>query len=233
MPNGLSSQFVGLQDALYGALLLVYQEVLVYLPVILVALIVLVVGLLIAKVLGRLVEQLVALTKIDMWLGKTDVRTFFDRAGIRLETSKFLGEVVRWIMSLAFLMASADILRLTAVTDAIQGLLGYLPNVLVASVILLMTVVFGNFAQRAVKSAISGVNMKSSSFISATVKWSVYVFGFLVAIHQLQIATDVINILLIGLVGMMAIAGGLSFGLGGRDYAHDLLEKFRSEVEER
>ncbi len=232
MINGLSSQFIGLQDAVYGALFLVYQEVLVYLPVILIAAIIFIVGLFIAKGLGRLVEQLVGLTKIDSWLAKTGVRTFFDRAGVRLDISKFLGELVRWIMILAFLMASADILRLNAVTDAIRDLLAYLPNVLVASVILLMTVVFGNFGQKAVKGAISGANLKSSSFIGAIVKWAIYIFGFLTAIHQLRIATDVINILMIGLVGMLAIAGGLSFGLGGRDYAHDLLEKFRSEVEE-
>ncbi|OIO50841.1 MAG: hypothetical protein COV41_00480 [Candidatus Brennerbacteria bacterium CG11_big_fil_rev_8_21_14_0_20_43_10] len=233
MLNGFSSQFIGLQDAVYGALLLMYQEVLVYFPVILIAAIIFIVGLFIAKGLGRLVEQLVSLTKIDAWLAKTGARAFFDRAGVRLDISKFLGELVRWIMVLAFLMASADILGLTAVTGAIRDLLAYLPNVLVASVILLLTVVFGNFLQKAVKGAISGVNFKSSSFISAMVKWAVYIFGFLIAVHQLQIATDVINILLIGLTGMLAIAGGLSFGLGGRDYAHDLLERFRSEVEEK
>lgn len=233
MLNGFSSQFIGLQDAVYGALFLVYQEVLVYFPVILIAAIIFIVGLFIAKGLGRLVEQLVSLTKIDAWLAKTGARAFFDRAGVRLDISKFLGELVRWIMVLAFLMASTDILGLTAVTGAISDLLAYVPNVLVASVILLMTVVFGNFLQKAVKGAISSANFKSSSFIGTMVKWAVYIFGFLVAVHQLQIATDVINILLIGLAGMLAIAGGLSFGLGGRDYAHDLLERFRSEVEEK
>ncbi len=231
--SGMSLQLVDLQDALYGALVLVYQEVLVFIPVVLVALIVFVIGWIIAKGLGRLVEQIVSLTRIDSWLGKAGVRTFFDRAGIRLDTSKFLGELVKWVMILAFLMASADILRLSAVTSAISDLLGYLPNVIVASIILLLTVVFGNFVQKAVRGAISGANLKSANFVSAVVKWSVFIFGFLVSLHQLNIATDVINIVLIGLVSMFAIAGGLAFGLGGRDYAHDLLERFRTEVEER
>ncbi len=231
--NGLSLQFVDLQSALYSALVLVYQEVLIFIPVILVALLVLIIGLIIAKGLGRLVEQVVSLTKIDSWLAKTGARTFFDRAGMRLDVGKFLGELVKWVTILAFLMASADILRLSAVTDAISGLLAYLPNVIVASVILLLTVVFGGFVQKAVRGAISGASLQAANFVSAVVKWAVFIFGFLVSLQQLNIATDVINIVLIGLVSMFAIAGGLAFGLGGRDYAHDLLERFRSEVEER
>ena len=130
-------------------------------------------------------------------------------------------------------MATTDILRLDAVTQAIRDILAYFPNVVVATLVMVMTLVFANFLQRVVKGAVAGADIKGGSFVSTFVKWTVSIFGLLIALHQLEIAVDIINILFTGLVAMMAIAGGVSFGLGGKDFAHDLVEKLRKDVEER
>ena len=59
------------------------------------------------------------------------------------------------------------------------------------------------------------------------------VFGFLAALIQIGIAAAILNTLITGLIAMLAIAGGIAFGLGGKDYANHLLERFRQQTEER
>ena len=173
------------------------------------------------------------MAKLDSFLSKTGLKAFLDRAGVQLNSARFFGELVRWFVILAFLMATTDILRLEAVTQAIKDLLAYFPNLVVASVVMILTMVFANFLQRVVKGAVAGADIKGGSFVSALVKWAVTIFGFLIALHQLEIAVDIINILFTGLVAMLAISGGLAFGLGGKEFAQSLVEKLRRDVEDR
>lgn len=222
-----------LVESLNSALLLVWQEVIVFIPLVIVALLVFILGLVVAKGLGSLVEKVLLAAKLDQGLAKTGLRAFFDRAGVQLNSARFFGELVKWFTILAFLMASADILKLSAVTGAIEKLLFYFPKVVVAAVVMIVTLFFANVSQRLVKSAVSGASLRHGGFVSALVKWSVVVFGLLIALRELQIASDIINILFTGLVAMLAISGGLAFGLGGKDFAHDLLEGLRREIEER
>lgn len=220
-------------NSVNAALFLVWQEVLIFAPLVIIGLLVFVLGLVVARGIGSLVEKLLMMAKLDSLLSKTGLRTFLDRAGVQLNSARFFAELVRWFIILAFLMATTDILRLNAVTQAIKDLLAYFPNLVVAAVVMILTLIFANFLQKVVKSTVAGADIKGGSFVSALVKWAVTIFGLLIALHQLQIAVDIINILFTGLVAMLAIAGGLSFGLGGKEFAHDLVESFRRDVEER
>ncbi len=220
-------------NSVNAALFLVWQEVLIFAPLVIISLLVFVLGLVVAKGIGSLVEKLLMMAKLDSLLSKTGLRSFLDRAGVQLNSARFFAELFRWFIILAFLMATTDILRLNAVTQAIKDLLAYFPNLVVAAVVMILTLVFANFLQKVVKGAVAGADIKGGSFVSALVKWAVTIFGLLIALHQLQIAVDIINILFTGLVAMLAIAGGLSFGLGGKEFAHDLVENLRRDVEEK
>jgi len=234
MFNG--TQWMDFELALVSAFLGVWQSILIYIPLILVAVIVFVLGWIVARGLQEVVEKLVSWTKLDNVLSKTGLKVFLDRAGFRLHSGHFLGLFVKWFVILATLMTTADILRLDAVSLAVSSLLAYLPKVVAAAVILVLTILFANFLQRVVKGTIMGANLKAGSFVGAVVKWSVFIIGFLTALEQLRIETTVLSgtlgTVLLGLVFMVAIAGGLAFGLAGKDYAHDLLGKLRDEIED-
>jgi hypothetical protein len=109
--------------------------------------------------------------------------------------------------------------------------LGYVPNVIVAAIILLSSVVLANFLQKVVRSTAAGGKLEAANMAAAIAKWAVFLFGLFAALNQLQVAQNIISIVVTGLVAMLAIAGGLAFGLGGKDYAADLLDKFRREFE--
>jgi hypothetical protein len=216
---------------------LVVGGIVFYIPLIILALLVFVLGLMIAKGLAELVEKAIGWTKFDTLLSKTGLKTFFDRAGFRLDTGHLLGALMRWSVILITVMIVTDILGLEAVTDTVKILLGYIPVLVVGAAILVITVLFGNFLQKVVRGSIAGANLKAANFIGSLVKWIVFVVGFLMALKQLKIESGILESIVMtvtqGLVYMLTIAGGVAFGLAGKDFAHDLLAKLRDEVEEK
>jgi hypothetical protein len=109
--------------------------------------------------------------------------------------------------------------------------LNYLPNVIAAVLIMLAAVVIGGFLRRVVIASVMGAKLNAAHFLGTLVWWMVIVFGFLAALEQLNIAATIIQTIVTGFIAMLALAGGLAFGLGGKDYAHHLLDKLKSRTE--
>ena len=97
---------------------------------------------------------------------------------------------------------------------------------------MLAGVMLANFLKSLVKASVASAKLHNANFLSSLAWWVVIIFGFLAALIQIGIAATIINTLITGLIAMLAIAGGLAFGLGGRDYAAHLIEKFRRQTEE-
>lgn len=202
------------------------------LPILLAALIVLIIGWLIAIALGSLVERIVKVIKLDTLLDKIGFKKALARASIRLNSGKFFGEITKWFFIIVFLMAATDILGLFQVTAFLNGILLYIPNVVIAIIVLLIAIIVAHFLKNFVRASIKTAGLHSAGFLSSLTKWAVLAFGFIIALTQLGIAVTLINTLVMGLVGMLALAGGLAFGLGGKDQAARFLEKIRKEIEE-
>ena len=206
---------------------MVWDKTIAFLPELIAATIVVVVGLIIANGLGILTEKITDALKIDALLESMGLNKIISRTSLRLRTGKFLGETVYWLFVIAFLIAAADILHLSAVSDFLTNVLFYLPNIVVAILILVATFYFANFMKGLVKHSAAAAKMKEAKTLGDITWWVIVIFGFLSALVQLRIAGHIINILIIGTVGMLALAGGLAFGLGGRDYAKELTDKLR------
>ena len=151
---------------------------------------------------------------------------------MELNIAKFFGGLVKWFLILVFLMAATDILHLTQVTSFLNSIVLYLPNVIVAAVILAVAFLIGNFAYAVIKGSTIVAGIVSATLLGTVAKWAIVIFGFLAALIQLGVATSLINTLFIGLVAMLALAGGLAFGLGGKEEAASILKKLRQEITE-
>jgi len=201
-----------------------------FLPNLLGALLVLVVGLIVAAGLERLVERLVFYLRIDALLEKMGVGAYLQRANLQLNVGHFLGKIVYWFMVVAFLLASSDILSFTALSGFLQDVLLYIPNVLIAALILLAAVVAANFLKGLVLASVLGAKLHAAKFLGAATWWVIMIFGLLTAAAQLNIAVAIINTLITGIIAMLALAGGLAFGLGGKEAAARWISKMETEV---
>ncbi len=204
-----------------------------FIPNLVGAIIVLIVGLIVAAGLGTLVEKIFEALRLDQFLEKLGLKPYFDRAGMRLRGAYFLGRLVYWFIAIAFLLAASDTLQLYALSDFLNSVLGYLPNVVAAVLIMLAAVVLANFIRRIVTASVMSAKLHAAHFLGTLTWWSIVVFGFLAALAQLQVAVAIIQTLVTGFIAMLALAGGLAFGLGGREYAAHLVERLKERTESR
>lgn len=207
-----------------------WLQVVSFLPSLVGALLVFFIGLIVAAVLGQVVARLISYLKFDALLRQLGVHVYLERANIKLNTGTFLGELVYWFILVAFLLASSDILKFTSLSGFLRDVLNYIPNVVVATLIMLVALVVARFLKGLVRASVAGAKMHHARGLGALAWWGVTVFGFLAALSQLGVAQDIVNALVTGLVATIAIGAGLAFGLGGKDMAHDWLSHVREEM---
>lgn len=220
-------------DILQSAFVNLWAEAVLFLPKLLFALIVFLLGLIIANLLRAAVEKIIRVLHIDELVEKIEVKAFFRRAGINLNVAGLLGWIVKWFIIIVALIAAADALEWDQVTVFLSMVVAYIPNVLIAVIILLVGIILANFVQEIVKSALDAAKMASSQFLAGLSRWAIVVFSFMAALVQLGIAEELIQVLFTGFVAMIALAGGLAFGLGGRDHASRVLNQLSKDLTEK
>lgn len=222
-----------LAEVSYTALYNLWNGFIMFLPTLLGGIILLLLGIFIGNGLGELIEKIIELIKLDKALEKTGFNKILERAGLTLNSGYFLGQIVKWLIILSFLIAACNVWGLTAVASFIQNIVNYIPNIIVAIIILLISIILGDYLAKLVKASLASAGLKYKNFLGSLTRWTIVIFGLLAAMSQLKIATDLIKTLFTGIVGLIALAGGLAFGLGGKELAQELLKKIKEDVEEK
>lgn len=202
-----------------------------FIPSLIIAVVIFIVGWIVGALLGRIIAQVVRAVKIDNALRSAGVEDVLNRAGFNLDSGAFLGGLVKWFVIVVFLIASFEVLGLTQVNQFLQEVvLLYLPQVIVAVLILLVAAVIAEVMQNVVVGAAKAANMSSARFLGAAARWAIWVFAALAALGQLGVATPFVQTLFTGIVVALSLAFGLSFGLGGQEAAARYLERVRGEI---
>lgn len=204
-----------------------------FVPLLVGAAVLLIVGCLVAHLVGKAVEQVVGLLKLDRLIEKLSADKYFSRAGIKLNVGGFVGAVVKWFIVVVVLIQSLDILKLTEVTSFLRNVLAYLPSVFVAVIILFAGLFIGEFVDRVVVGASKAAQLGRSRLLGTASRWAIWVFAGLVALYHLGIGAVFSESILNGFVIGIAIAFGLAFGLGGQQHASDLITRIRREASEK
>lgn len=211
-----------LRTSLAGAL----SAVVAAIPRLVGFIIVLIAGWVVASLLARGVTALLRAVNFSDLARRSGFAEFVRRMGVRHDSSAVLAVIVKWFVRLITLVVAFDLLGLPAVSGVLQQLLLWLPNLVVALVVL----VIGGLGARALAHLVRGVTAESGftnpDLLAAVTRVAVWAFAIVVAVNQLDIATNLINTLLVGVVGALALASGLAFGLGGRDRAARLLDEW-------
>jgi hypothetical protein len=213
-------------EALLSSLQNLWLKIIAFVPELLSAVVVLVVGLILASLLSKLVYELLKLTKVDVLIEKTGITKEMKKHGIKFSLSGLLAGVIKWFIIIAVLIVIADILNIPQITEFLERIVLYIPNVLVAIVILAIGLILGKAAFTVTDSSLKAakIDKHQAHTVAALAKWSLIVFALLAALTQLNIASELIQILFTGIIVMLALAGGLAFGLGGKEKAAKWLD---------
>lgn len=217
-------------DVLIESLNGVWSGVIGFLPKFIVAVIVFIVGWIIAVAIGKVIAQIIRALKVDKGLQAIGLEETLSKAGFKLDAGAFLGGLVRWFFIIVFLLAAVDVLGLDAINAFLRDVLGYLPSVIVAAVVLIIGSLVAGVMQRVVVGSAKAASIPSAGFLGGVTKWSIWIFAILIALYHLGVGGVFAQTLFTGFVAMLALAGGLSFGLGGKDAATRYIEKLRKDI---
>lgn len=209
-----------------------YLAVAGFLPQLIAAIIVFLVGWLIAVLFGRVAYHIIRVLGINKALAGLGLGGIFEKAGIRLDAPKFFYEVIKWFFIIVALLAASNILGLVEISQFLTEVLFYIPNVIVAAIILLVGALVARFLSSLIGASVKAANLASASLLATITRWSVIIFAVLAALVQLKVAADIIRIVIVGLVAGGALAFGLAFGLGGKKIAEDTLADLKKKVKE-
>ena len=219
-------------QAILDALVILWDKLIDYLPNLIAAVVILIIGILIAKAIGKLVQKVVEAIKVDPLIRKINIIQKIEEAGTRVVLSDILGWLVRWFLYLVLLVAISEILDLGQFTVFLKEIALYLPNVIIAVLILVVGLVLGDFVDKLIVSVLKGTRAKLAPLVGAIAKWSIFIFALLAALIQLGVAVTLIHTLFTAIVVTIALSAGLAFGLGGRDAAREVIEKVRQDIRE-
>ncbi|MEN9921230.1 MAG: hypothetical protein RLZZ517_208 [Candidatus Parcubacteria bacterium] len=218
---------MALADA-FGSLL---GGVVNFIPKLIVAIIVVILAWVFGVALSKLINQIFKALKIDTALEAAGAKQLVHKAGFNLNSGLFVGELVKYFVVVVSFMAVFSILGLSDVNLFLQGIvIGYLPQVIVAVLILVVAIVLSEVMRKVVVAAAKAAGVHKAGLLGSITKWSIWIFAILAALFQLNIAATFIQTLFTGVVVAFSVALGLAFGLGAKDTAKEIVEDIRAEI---
>ncbi|MEK9176019.1 MAG: hypothetical protein AAB520_01100 [Patescibacteria group bacterium] len=214
------------RDTLVNSLNANAQAVVDFVPRLIAGLLILLIGIVISSIIKQVILSASRSLRVDLFLQKYGVPEL--RANYTW--TNILAEIARWFVIIVFLIPTADVWGLPRIGTLLNEILLYLPNVFVAVVIGLVGFVFARLAHDVILAGVKGISRDSANMMASATQWIINVFVVLAALNQLGVASDLIRILFTGIVAMVALAGGIAFGLGGQKNASDILNAIRKSI---
>ena len=210
-------------DALVAAFL-------VAIPSIVGALVLLVLGWIVAGIVGGLVTRLLRKVGLDQLATRAGISAFLQRARMKLDAAGLVGGIVTWYVRLIFVVMAANAVGITAVSSVLSQIIAFIPNLLVALLILGAFAWLAGVTRNLVTGATESAGVQNSGALSTLAYATVLGFGIVAAASQIGVAATLINILFTGVVAAVALAFALAFGLGGREEAAQVLRDWRGQA---
>ncbi|GAB4219435.1 MAG: hypothetical protein Fur009_5610 [Candidatus Microgenomates bacterium] len=214
-------------DIINVVLINFFKQIGIFLPNFFAGVLILLIGFLIGSIAKHLLLTLFNFLRVDDFFHKTKL---LQKGQLKVWT-EVLTEVFKWMLIVVFLIPTLEIWGLSKATTVLNDLLYYLPNVVVAVIIAFVGLLAGNLAEDVVKHSVKTIGSKSAGGLAVFAKWTINFFTVLVVLNQLGVAQDLIRILFTGIVAMLSLAGGLAFGLGGKDTAKEVLDNLKKKLE--
>lgn len=205
--------------------------VVVFVPKLILAIALFILAWVIAAVLEKGIAMVIRKIKLDAALKAAGVGDLVARAGYQLDSGMFIGALIKWFIVIAVFVPVLSILGLNTVALFFaQFVLGFLPRVIIAAFVLLIASLLAHFIGNVVTGSAKAASLKSAAFLGTATRWAIWIFGIIVALSQVGIASQYLQTLFTAFVAMLALAFGLAFGLGGKEAASDVVRKIRERV---
>ncbi|MEK6809518.1 MAG: hypothetical protein AABY40_02505 [Nanoarchaeota archaeon] len=222
-------------DALNQAFRDLLAGVISFVPLLILAILVLVIGWFIAVGIGRLVADILKRIKFNQVFERGNWKQALERADLKVDPAGFVGAIFQWVLLIVFLLAAVEILGFDQFAEFLTDVLKYLPNVIVAALIIVVAAIIADIVEKIVRAGVESTNIGHGHLVSSVVKWFIWIFAIFSALLQLDIAVLPVQVLIQtfvqGIGYGIALAVAIAFGLGGKDQAAEILRELRSKLQ--
>jgi hypothetical protein len=190
-----------------------------FIPSLIGALILLVAGWFISGFLARLIARGLNAIGLERAVERSGIGRFIERANTRWTMSEIIAALIKWSIFLIFIQAAASLFGMPQVTGIINSVILFIPKLIVALAIVVIGSLIAKFLAGLVRGSLSEMGVGYSGLFAKLTQYAIIAFSIIAAFNQIGIAQTVVNTLLFGFIGSLALALGLAFGLGGREVA--------------
>jgi len=214
----------------YDVMDMLLKGVLAFIPKLIGALVVFVVGWIVSVGIGRLITEVLNKLKFNEIFDKAGWGNAFRKAELKVNAAEFFGAVIKWVLVIAFLLVSVEILGFLQFAVFLRGVLAFLPNVIVAALIFVVATVLADVSQKVTVASIEKAETGYAKVAGLFVKSAILGFAIMAILVQLRIGRELLIILFQGIVALFVISFGLAFGLGGKDVAAETLRSLKEKL---
>lgn len=220
-------------DAIFVALTNALNMLLSAIPLVIGALVILIIGWILASIAGRVTTAALNRVGADRLFRQHGENVYGASVTATWSPSVVAGEVVKWLIRLVFLVAAANTLGLTQVSQLLNQVILWIPNLVVAAVVLLVAPLLGRFLRGVIETGAGELGFTNGGLLGRLAEYAVIAFAVVIAINQIGIAANLVNTLFVGVVAALSLAIGLAFGLGGRGVAAELTRQWYENSQRR
>ena len=203
-----------------------------FLPALIGAAVILIIGWLISGLVANLLERALKVVGLEGAVERSGIGDFVRRSGTKMTVSGIISTLIKYFIFLIFVQAAANVIGIPQLTEIINRIILFIPNVVVAMAIIVIGSLIARFLSALVRSSVSELGVGNPNLLATLTQYIIIGFSVIAAIDQLGIAATLVNTLLIGLIGSVALAVGLAFGLGGREVAAQITQKWYNDSQD-
>jgi len=189
----------------------------------------LLIGFFVSKLVGRIIKEFLNKVKLNQVIKRLGWEEAFAKGEIKLDLAKFFGEITRWCSFTIFVLLASEILGLLRFGQFLEKIIGFFPNIFIASIIFIITVYLVDFSYRIFLVSARDKELIYSKFLGIGIRKAIWILATLAILYQLKIVPELILSIFVAILALIVLAGGIAFGLGGKDLAQKILEELRGK----
>jgi hypothetical protein len=197
-----------------------------FIPALLGALIILLIGWIIGRLVAAIARRVLRALHFDRAMERARVDAYLQRGGVRADAVDVLASLVFWFIFLIFVLAAAEALRVPAISNIVNAIVLWLPQLFVALIVLIIGVLLARLVSDVVRAAMDGAGISGGPVLAGIAGVAVVAFAAIIALNQIGVGAAVVQELFGGVIFGLALALALAFGLGGRDTAKNIVDSW-------
>lgn len=208
---------------------MVWDRIVDFTPNIVGAVIIVLVGAIVGMVLGYVVTRVLQAIRLQSLSDQSKFTEVLRKAKINSDIAEISGSFVKWVVVLAFLIPAATVLKVEGVRDFFEGVLMYIPRVLAVGVLIMFGTIIADIVAKLVRAGADSLGATASRTVEYVTRWAIYASFIITSMFALGVPREFTVIMFIGAVSAIALALGLSLGLGAQGHMNDLIKKVRDD----